>query len=437
MITQKQKIILKILGNFWTDIWEDQDFIKGLIKINIDVLYKHLQAHINNIYEQTSVHFTQLSDTAIPSNIIIDIDSKRNAVIALDDLVIANNTSTAVNQSIPNTYAYDILKSYKQSNNIYLKPLASQPIPDAYTSQSTLFISDIDIKSSGYLKTLNQKIYNCAQLWGKAPQYQSVLDIYTGICQVPDYWTYKYPRSVQHAWAIRLFGATPFQAKALIGCVCQCPVAESSGIVTAIKNKSVYIGDAEYKCWSDKAILVKVGDTVTKGDPLCAFSQNKTDIIRIYQGELPPSSIVPSIPVTTSKGVLYAQNRAKTRGSQNILPLTGSSDVLEAYIAFCRELQKDQYIPYTQIPQQVNPMQFLIQNVWKNCCSVFVIPERNTYDLQEAIKCILKNMPVGSIPIVYQYSTITQPLQLNLTVKTEILAYYNESVNNNLTLKVQ
>ena len=29
------------------------------------------------------------------------------------------------------------------------------------------------------------------------------------------------------------------------------------------------------------------------------------------------------------------------------------------------------------------------------------------WKLQEAIKCILKNMPVGSIPIVYQYSTIT------------------------------
>lgn len=437
MITQKQKTILRIFGNFWTDIWEDQDFIKGLTKININILYKHLQAQMNNMYVQTSVHFTQLSDTSIPSNIVIDIDSKRNAVISLDDLVIADNTSTAVNQSIPNTYAYDVLKCYKQADQIYLKPLATQAITDAYMSQSTLFITNENISTNSYLKTLNQKIYNCAQLWGRASQVKSVLDIYTGICQVPYYWTYKYPRSVQHAWSIRLFGATPFQAKALIGCVCQCPIAESTGVVTAIKNKNIYIGDTEYKCWSPKAILIKVGDTVNKGDPLCAFSQDKADIIRIYQGQLPPSSIVPSIPVTTSKGILYAQNKTKTRGSQNILPLTGDSDILQAYKDFCKELAEDQYIPSTQVPQSVNPMKFLIQNVWRNCCSIFVIPERNTQDLQEALKCILKNMPVGSIPIVYQYSAITQPLQLNLTAKTEILAYYNESVNNNLTLQVQ
>lgn len=437
MITQKQKTILKIFGNFWTDVWEDQDFIKGLVKINTDVLYKHLQTYINNIYAQTSVHFTQLSDTSIPSNIVIDLDSKRNAVIDLNDLIIADTTTTSINQSIQDKYAYDILKSYKQSNNIYIEPLDTQLISDAYTSQSILFLPEIDIKSNSYLKTLNQKIYNCAQLWGKTAQFKSVLDIYTGICQVPNYWTYKYPRAVQHAWAIRLFGATPFQAKALIGCVCQCPIAEKAGTVTVIKNKSIYIGDTEYKCWSDKAILVQVGDTVKKGDPLCAFSQNKTDIIRIYQGQLPPSNIVPSIPVTTSKGILYAQNMTRTRGSQNILPLTGDSAVLKAYKDFCKELSEDQYIPSTQVPQQVNPMQFLIQNVWCNCCSIFVIPERNTQDLQEALKCILKNMPVGSIPIVYQYSTITAPLELNLTVKTEILAYYNESVNNNLTLQVQ
>lgn len=436
MMSDKEKLIRKLLGYFWTQIWEDDWLIDAVISINKDVLYPHIQTQLQNIYKQTSVSSIALQDTAVPDLVSVDLQSKTNAVIPIQQLIIGQGTSTSIDQKLSDTYAYNIINNINYSKQLKYKPLASDSLSQTYIQDNSLITKQNLKQADKSIKTINDKLYNCAQLWSTESEYKLPLDIYTRIIQIPVQWSYKYPRSVYHAWHIRMFGATEFHSKALIGCVCECPIAQTQGTVTKIEDDTVFIDNESYKCWSKSAILVRVGSVVKRGQALCSYTNKATDILRIYTGKVPQSQIVPSIPVITSVGVLYAQNTTSTCPSKNVLPLTGSSQTLEKYKVLVNELSANQNVPYTEVSGSINPMRFLIQKVWGSCCVIFVIPDKRSQDLQIALQCILKNMPVGSISIVYQQTSITKPLQLNLTATAQIIAYYEESVNNNLTLQV-
>lgn len=436
MMSDKEKLIRNLLGYFWTQIWQDAWLVDAIISINKDVLYPHMQKQLQNIYKQTSVSSIDLQDTSVPSLVSVDLQSKTNAVIPIQQLVIGSGTSTAVDQKLSDTYSYNIINNINYSKQIKYKPLASDSLSQTYIQDNNLITKQNLKQADKNIKTINNELYNCAQLWSVKADYKIPLDIYTRIIQIPVQWAYKYPRSVYHAWHIRMFGATQFHAKALIGCVCQCPVAQSQGVVTKIENDTVFIDDIDYKCWSKSAILVRVGSVVKRGQALCSYTNKATDILRIYTGRVPQSQVVPSIPVVTSVGVLYAQNRTLTCPTKNVLPLTGASQILTKYKTLVTQLSNNQAVPYTEVDGSINPMQFLIEKVWGSCCVTFVIPDKRAQDLQIALQCILKNMPVGSISIAYQQTEINKPLQLNLTATAQILAYYEESVNNNLTLQV-
>lgn len=436
MMSDKQKLIRKLLGYFWTQIWEDDWLIDAVISINKDVLYPHMQKQLQNIYKQTSVSDITLQNTAIPQFIAVDLQSKTNAVIPIQQLVIGSGTATSVDQKLSDTYAYNIINDVNYSKQIKYKPLDSDSLSQTYVQDAVLITKQNLKQASRSIKTIDDKLYSCAQLWSNTSSYKIPLDIYTRIIQIPSQWAYKYPRSVYHAWHIRMFGATQFHSKALIGCVCQCPVAQEQGVVTKIQQDTVFINGTGYKCWSENSILVRVGSVVKKGQALCSYTSSTSDILRVYTGKVPQSTIVPSIPVITSAGVLYAQNRSSSCPAKNVLPLTGSSETLQKYKTLVTQLSANQAVPYTEVNGAVNPMQFLIQKVWGSCCVIFVIPDKRSQDLQIALQCILKNMPVGSIVTVYQQTSINKPLQLNLTATAQIIAYYEESVNNNLTLQV-
>ena len=111
MMSNKEKLIRNLLGYIWTQIWQDAWLVDAIISINKDVLYPHMQKQLQNIYKQTSVSSIDLQDTSVPSLISVDLQSKTNAVIPIQQLVIGSGTSTAVDQKLSDTYSYNIINN--------------------------------------------------------------------------------------------------------------------------------------------------------------------------------------------------------------------------------------------------------------------------------------------------------------------------------------
>lgn len=434
------KTIKGIFGYFWTELWKDSWLVQALQTIYAKYLYPINNIRLHNVYMQTSVRYNQLDTYTFPKRIMLDKQSKRHAVKNLQQLYIGESSQSAdpIGQSDSSLFAYSIKQMFQtptRITNSILNPSYSST--DFYIQQQQ-FITPVDFAQENIKQTtfIHQKQPAlCYQLWGQTQYIDPTIDAYSAIAKVPKDWAIKYPGAIQDAWHIRQFGATEFRVKSLIGRVCQCPVAQQNGVVTDIIQSTVYINKKPYACWDKDSILVNKGQRITKGQALCSFSpHNRNAVVRVYSGQTPPVTQLSQIPVTTSVGIMYAQN-AYYSDSQSTLPLTSDNITLLKYKSVCQN-KKAAGLPYVQLPTPINPMRYLIEQVWGKRCIIFLIPSRNIKDMQIAFSCIIDNLPVGTICVVYKQSILTQPVQLNLTEKSQVLAYYQSSVNNNMTKEI-
>ena len=435
------KLVKSIFGYFWTELWKDSWLVQGLQTIYAKYLYPINIARLQNVYSQTSVRNIQLNSYTFPKRVMLDKDSKRHAVKQLQQLYIGNSDSAqdSVGQSDSSLFVYNIKQMFQTPSKLKNSIInQTYSLADFYVQQEQL-VTPIDLNTKNIKQTMfiqGQQPSVCYQLWGQIQTIDPVIDAYSAIAQVPKDWAIKYPGAIQDAWHIRQFGATQFRVKSLIGRVCLCPVAQEDGAVTDISDSVVYINQNAYRCWNKDAIIVHKDQHVVKGQALCSFSvQNSDAVVRIYSGQTPSEEELPWIPVTTSAGIMYAQNVIKPV-SQNILPLTTDNSSVQAkYMQICRAKQASGF-PYAQLPVSVNPMKYLIEQVWGKGCVVILIPSNNTKDLQKAFSCIINNIPVGTVCIVYKQNILQQPVQLNLTQKSQVLAYYQSSINNKMSKEI-
>lgn len=427
-------IVKNILGRFWLDFWQDSWLVQGLVYIYSELIYRVYNIFVANLYKQAAVSYTYLQRTSVPYRVLLrKQQTTKKAYKSVTQLSIGQDTLDQ--QTTQDLYVYDIVSIHNTPSALYLDPRCTGTAYTQFSISGDKLYTTVDftsVRAKSVLYTQSDSIFTCHQLWGTSGYITPFVDTFSAIAKVPSSWAVLYPGAVQDAWAIRQFGATSTRVRSLLSKVCQCPVARISGIVRAIQNTTVFIEDLPHKCWSSDAILVNVGDRVQKGQPLCAYAieggrPDPSQILKIYSGTAPSQQIVPYIPVLTSAGVLYAYNIQKDV-EDNALPLSGDSAVLQKYKATCIQRSTSTQVPYLDLPARVNPMKFLLQVVWRASGVLIVIPGgRNQHDMQRALSCILQNMPVGSVCIVYQLQSITEPVQLNLTAQNQILAYYTQT----------
>lgn len=438
-----KQLVSKILGFFWTTVWQDSWFVDFVQTVYSQLVFKHFYSTLQSIYKQTSVLYRPQQVFNTPIQVLIDTQDVRSAVINLAQLTI--DGTNQIGQTLIDTYSYRIISTQDTPailTNKYINYTYS--FSDFYVQDNRLItkkelqqIPDIQLS----IQEIDGTPVVCYQLWGFYQTPKVLIDTFARIAGVPTQWITKYPGAVQHAWFIHQFGATEYRAKALIGRICLCPIAQQQGVVTDVIQNKVYINQHQYVCNNAQSIIVVKGSYVSKGQPLCTF-ENKSgssNVLKIYKGITPPADIVPSIPIVTSTGCFTAINDQQTITQNNRLPLEGNK--IQAYNDLCDKRSEDLHVPYIDLSKaiqgnKINPVSFCIQNLWHYNCIIFVVPNINMQDMQIALKCILQNTPVGVVAIAYQYENIQEPIQLNLTICQQILTYYQKSVNNNLSLQV-
>ena len=433
------QVIKSILGRFWLQFWEDSWLVQGLLYVYSNFIAYTFQTILHNLHVQVSAFYTQLQCVQVPRRLLLQ-KQKVLSNKSVQQLALGTSTIGQTNQYM---FAYKIVDMFKQPAVLYCTPTLKGSKYTQFDIKDNVLYTSVDFDSQSVqsdIFTVDGQLVVCYQLWGVENSVSPIIDNFSAIAKIPSSWATTYPGAIQDAWAIRQFGATKARVKSLLGKVCQCPVASLSGVVTRIQKNFVYVNDVPHKCWSQQALLVSRGEYVSKGQPLCSYSVGLQQILYVYQGETPAYTQVPKIPVITPAGVLYAENKNKQRPLHG-LPLVGKGaaptiaqlQVMSKYTNICQQLSDSDTVPRVQLPSTVNAMQFLIQTVWKSNCVLIVVPVyRNQRDVQTALSCIVQNMPVGSIVILYQNEIIEEPVQLNLTEQNQVLAYYTAIQKENL-----
>lgn len=382
-MTSYISVLKSILGRFWLQFWKDSWLIQGLLAIYNKFIYPIFHTILNNLYIQTSVFYPKLDNVIIPRRVLLLKQSR--ATKTIQHFSFSNGSIQAASQA--SGYQYKIIDMYSQSLLLYDDVYMTGKQYTNFQVYEDRLYTDINFETqptvaSRVWQVTSDSVIMCYQLWGIGKQLYPVVDNFATVAKVPAYWAVLYPGAIEDAWTIRQLGATKISVLSLLRRVC------------------------------------------------------KRDDIYIYQGETPNSTIVPRIPVLTSVGVMYAQNQSKSKPI-NGLPLTGSSDMLQSYRTLCRQLSDSTDAPIVSLPGSVNPMEYLIQQIWGSSCVILVVPAvQNQKDMQFALSCILQNMPAGAIVILYQNQSIQQPIQLNLTAQNQMLVYYTEKQRDGLIREI-
>lgn len=345
-------IIKRILGKFWISIFKDSWLHEFIVKVFQFSIGKSLDKKIQIIKDQLSVNCTDLNDYCISQRILVDANNI-STTIDISDIIITQDTSKYIigsnkqgttykrintrniprklKRAVTDTEHLSIDKQYKVYNNTiqFIKPL----------------------QQFGFNKKLisiNNNIIQCYELWGyDYNRYNTIRDNFSGILNLPVLWYSKYPGSIQAAWDIKMNGATK-------------------------KNLKNFINTLSYN--------------------------RQLSSVLDYKDTLKHQTI-PFIDVITDIGVFKAINSTFNsininNTDYNILPLQCAQPMLkQEYIKLCYERSKNLKIPYIEIPQVVNPVDFLVKQVWKSSFLFILTYCANREDIKKAAQFINKNIP--------------------------------------------
>lgn len=375
-------IVKSILGRFWLQFWKDGWLIQGLLAIYSKFVYPIFNTLIDNLYIQTSVFYPKVQNVIIPSRVLLV--KQGPATKSVESFTFSDRTFAEAVQTTG--FQYRIVSLCGQPSILYDNVFMTGRSYTDFSIHGDSLYTTTDFATqpnvSSRIQSVDGQIVACYQLWGVVQHFSPILDNFTAVAKIPAYWSILYPGAAQDAWAIRQLGATKYRVISLLKKICG--------------SNNVYI----------------------------------------YQGQTPASTAVARIPVLTSAGVLYAQNSIKNIPA-NGLPLTGNLQTSLSYQSICKQLSDSGLAPTATIPNRVNPMKFLIQQVWGSSCVIMIVPVvQNQKDMQIALHCILQNMPVGSIVILYQNQIIQQPIQLNLTAQNQMLVYYTKEQRDGLVKEI-
>ena len=372
-------IVYKILGKFWVSIVKDSWLCQMLVKFFQFSVGKSIQSRINTIKEQKSYKAAVVPDYIVPQRILVDTDGTAATI----------NFSSMASQTVSSFSWQD----GRSQTRVQYKKLTAKDIPDRlkkrvsdpaqkelvkgtdYTVTEQAVQFNKSLAQLGFQKTLvtlNGQLKEVYQLWGfDYNRYNTALDSFTAILQLPWQWLFLYPGAIQAAWDIKING---------------------------ISRKNV----------------------IQFLSPLCTVQPQ----VITYKDQLP----VQHIDVVTDAGILTAANSdsiASVSDSASpecyILPLKDSTgNVSQKYIAMCKTRNADITVPYIQVPNKTNPAQFIVKNIWKSSALIILTQSSNRKDMSLAAQFIARNASKSAAVLMYDDGVRLLPGQ---TVNQKLVRY--------------
>lgn len=368
--------IYRILGKFWLYIFKDSWFIELIVKFFDFVIGNTITSRIHSIKSQLSLSSINTNKINAPFRLLVSTDHN-NAVIDIGDIII-QSSAFQIGQTKEGVI-YTTLN--KRSTPSYLKKSVSSQ--DYFTIDKDFKIVQDKLQFKKPLSqygfntsiiTIKDTLLQCYQLWGFNNQpNDSLIDNFSYVLNLPKQWLIKYPGSIQSAWQIKINGATK-------------------------QNIQKFINSISDKSGTPK--LFTFLDTIVQQD-------------------------IPYIDVITDVGILKAINNTqqsiKLDQQSYILPLIG--DNIQKYRQLCLIRTLDKKVPYMYIPPSVNPVQFIIKNVWRSSFILLLTYCSNKKDIQIASKFILNNIPKSTVLMVYNGVNYDRIIPSQVVEQT--LNYYN------------
>lgn len=246
-------------------------------------------------------------------------------------------------------------------------------------------------------------------------------------------------------WDIHVNGATLLRTKRLICAVSGAVVCENDGSVESewveLGYRHLKVGDRVYSAKEDVTCNFSHGSDVKKGDILFGKFHLYTSSDNI------PSDVVPCMTVQTDVGPLLAENVSKPsvqieRSSKDteidnayILPLSGSSDAVDAYIKLCADRLRDGSLAEIVVPERVNPLQFIHNVIREGRSTVAAIHASDSSKVLSMMSLLRKCTDLGGIINLY-ISTEEEPLALTINGLTASAALGNVACDVHLSISV-
>ena len=384
-----------ILGSFWLYLFNDRILIKNLLDSysltlsNITIMYKNwLYTRVQSVPD--------IIPSYTPYTIFIDATSIRNPYSTLDQILSGEGS----------------IGSYQSSDKYILKIVNQIPdikfISNSITDSNVTLIKNFDfnILGSDILFYDNPDNFKFKKI--KITE-NGELKIYY-ICYgwitcnnvindaVNTFYGKNASKYADYVWDIHVNGASIYRIKNILAKTTDSVISTVEGTVSNIWTEQGYscikINDDAVFYSNNTTVNVSVGDTVKIGDPIIGFFKH-------YNGDnVPTPDVLASIKVMTDAGELTADNSYKSaynKNNINILPLTGDSNAVETYKDICYGLSNDIYVPYADIPDYVNPLEYILKTLRKGKNHIIAISGNSLSILNDIILVIRNNSIASSL----------------------------------------
>ena len=392
-----------ILGSFWFNTFYNLDFVRGVV--DTLTLYGKLQEASHRNWESgLIVNSTEVVQDKFPVSVYIDISSVRAPYSSFEDIL--NNGTIEEPKEASGWVAdslYPIADPYCLTDHVldYTRVLLAG-FDYEYANGQFLFYVDPVVLDLPTVKLVDHngdlKVYFVLFGWSKRKHVYK--DAVAGLLGAG------LNTVAAEAWEVHQQGATFYNVKKLLGAITGAVICKEDGVVEDLWEEQGYIciriNDTVYSGPSSLGVNVEIGDEVLKGAILLGT-------MKFFSGrDLPSFEEVPGMRIRTDVGELTAPNLVQATGYDpynpgqgRVLPLTGDALVVDAYRNLCYTLNQDLKCPYTELPVEVNPFQFIMQTLRRGRGCLVSLTAEHLQALEDSLGVIRKNICASGILNVY------------------------------------
>lgn len=394
-----------VLGKFWTWLFYDRDFILGVQNAHA-LIGIHEQAKVrNNLICQDIEDKTPICGF-LPRPLYIDDSTIDKAGYTMSEILDGDGSfidrKTSGNEWTANTIS-PIGEPYMLTDHVvdYTTALFRGIDFECRDDELTFHMNPNALK----LRTLKRtdadgtlRIYRVLWAWYREDDAEK--DAVRGLV-TPGAGKY-----AEEVWRIRHEGATKYNAKALLAKVSGSTISSVDGTVDDIWIEQDYrhmlVSGTVYSAPVSSSVNKAKGDAVRVGDVL--FGN-----LKFFSGFDDMSvSDVPGIRVTTDVGGLVARNQNAVAVTGNILPLSGSDDLVAAYNEEMTSRNNDLKCPKCTLPSSLNPLKYITHEVRRGRSCIAVLTADKLQDVDPALKALRDNTCASAIVDVVVMSTAEQ-----------------------------
>ena len=395
-----------VIGVFWTALFQDQEFLRGMIH-SLALFGKMQEAAQSNWEVGLIAGNKSVYQDSFPVSVYIDIESVRLPYASFSDILDIGSTK-AIEEPCEGlgwlaNSLYPISDTYCLTDHVidYSKVL----LPDfdyKYSNGQFLFYEDPATLNLPMLKLVDDsgdlRIYYVLFGWHKKERTHK--DVVSGLLGLD------LDDVTADAWTVQQCGTTYYNAKQLFGAVSGARICKEDGDVNDVWEEQGYtcmkVGNRVYSAPNTASINYMRGDSVVKGDILLGD-------MKFFSGKDSPSSDdVPAMRVRTDVGELLAVNvdglpsyTDQEYPGLNILQLRGKPEVVSKYVEHCRILSLDTKCPYIDIPDSTNPFKFVTQDIRRGRGCFVSLTAKRRQEVVPDLAVLRNNMCASGILSVF------------------------------------